>query len=223
LAIEDETIYRWKALRRADERRGHIYVEPARELKLLLGTIAVTGRGGVRVFDLSPTHRLGFYIQDGDIMLVDLEIHSHAGDPIVRMTKGHVRILDDAVSFEQRPGRIRIVAPLTDHYVAPWTIDRLRIQEPNYAEDGRLALLDLEVLEPGLLRVQGLWAHGQRAVVITKERLAFIWPELQQPLSMIGAGADSVLMYDGPISAALFGYSDTAPAALSVDQAKPAS
>jgi hypothetical protein len=63
-------------------------------------------------------------------------------------------------------------------------------------------------------------AIDDRVVVITNELLAFIWPELQQPVSMVGVGVDSVLMYVGPVSAALFGFGDHAPAALVIDQSR---
>ena len=217
LAIPDETLYRWKQLRR-EGGRGHVYVEPGGQLKLLLGTIAVSGPSGATVFDLSPNNRLSFSIIDGDIMLIDLELESHQGHAVVRLTKGHIRVRDPNVTVQQRPGHIRITAPLTEAYLPTWALDRLRVQEPTYAADNRITLLEIEVMEPGLVKVQGVWAHGDRVVVITDQRLAFIWPQLQQPLSMIGEGAASVLMYVGPISAALFGFGDLAPAALLVDQ-----
>jgi hypothetical protein len=219
LAIDDGTIYRWKQLRRQGG-RGHIYVEPGGQLKLLLGTIAVTGPSGVRAFDLSPNQRLSFSIHDGDIMLIDLEIASHQGEPVVRLTRGHVRVLSPHVSFQQRPGRIQITAPLVEEYLPAWALDRLRVQEPAYGADNRITLLEIEVLEPGLVKAKGVWADGDRVVVITDERLAFIWPELREPVSIAGAGPDSVFMNVGPISSAVFGFGQDAPAALIVDQAR---
>lgn len=126
LAVEDETLYRWKQLRRPSG-RGHIYVEPGGQLKLLLGTIAVSGPGGVRVFDLSPNNRLSFSIHDGDIMLIDLEVASHQGKPVVRLTKGHVRVLNTDVTFQQTPGHIRISAPLSETYLPTWALNQLRV------------------------------------------------------------------------------------------------
>ena len=216
LEITDEMLYAWKQLRRSDEHRGHIYVEPGGQTKLLLGTIAVTGPTGVRVFDLSPNHRLGFRIVDGDIMLIDLGLHNHSGKPIVRLTGGHVRVLANDVEFDQRPGRISITAPIGATYLPDWALNQFRRQDPGYASDGRLVLLDLEVVEPGLVRVQGIWAHDERAVIISAERLSFIWPGGREPLSLMGAGAESVLNYVGPISASLFGYEHGPPSALKV-------
>jgi len=108
LEITDEMLYAWKQLRRSDEHRGHIYVEPGGQTKLLLGTIAVTGPTGVRVFDLSPNHRLGFRIVDGDIMLIDLELHDHSGKPIVRLTGGHVRVLAKMLNSTSGPVVFRL-------------------------------------------------------------------------------------------------------------------
>src|SRR4051812_27474471 len=50
LVIDDETVYRWKGgIHRDDSgaRRDHIYVEPAAQSFLLLGSLAITGQQGV--------------------------------------------------------------------------------------------------------------------------------------------------------------------------------
>ena len=43
--------------------------------------------------------------------------------------------------------------------------------------DGRLTILDLEVLDRGLVQVQGVWAEDQRAVAITQDCLSLCVPE----------------------------------------------
>jgi hypothetical protein len=51
--IDDDTLYRWKTITRtAQAQRGRLYVEPARQAKLLLGSVCVTGDAGLLVFQL---------------------------------------------------------------------------------------------------------------------------------------------------------------------------
>jgi hypothetical protein len=215
LRLDDDTLYRWKALPRNPERRAHVYVEPGASSKLLLGSIAVTGPSGLVAFDLSPRNRLKFTIDgSGDILLLDLSVTSAGGAELVRVEKGYVRVVSEDVDFQHRPGHVRLMAPLIDEYLPTWALERLRVQEPSYGTNGTCVVLDLEVLAPGLVRVQGTWVQEQRAVVITPTRLAFIWPELQQPIAICGEGVESTLMYTGPIDAALFGFRDGPPSAL---------
>ena len=196
LAINDDTLYQWKEIQHVSTNRAHLYIEPGISRKLLLGSIAVTGDSGLTVFELSPSNKLSFRLIDGDIFLVNLKITTVSGKEVVRVVDNHVN---------QRPGKIRIPASETAEFLKTWAIDSLRVQEPNYSIDGQLILLDIEVLEPGLVRVQGIWTEDKRAIVITLDRIAFISPERQQPLSICGEGANTVLNYTGSITSALFG------------------
>lgn len=217
LGLDDATLYRWKQLQRPAGRQAHIYVEPGESSKLLLGTVALTGSSGAIAFELSETNQLSFNLEGSSrIVLLDLNVSSAVGVQLVRVEKGYVHVLSDDVDFRCRPGRVSLTAPLGDDYFPRWALDRLRVQEPSYGNDGRCTILDLEVLEPGLVRVQGVWVQNERVVAITMQRLAFIWPALVQPLSMCGEGAASTLMYAGPINAAVFGFSDGPPAALAI-------
>lgn len=214
LLIDDETLYAWKRIARTSvAARGHIYVEPGEEAKLLLGSIAVRGEdAGLVAFELSDTNRLSFALRDGDVVLLNLAVTDRRGREIVKVVDGHVEVLDeDAATFEQRPGRVKVTVPAHGRYLAHRAVEMMRVQEPEFANDGRLTLLDLEVVEPGLVRVQGVWSRGVDAVVITTERLAFvsIAPERSEPISLTGEGAESVLHHTGPITTALFNMGTT--------------
>jgi hypothetical protein len=80
----------------------------------------------------------------------------------------------------------------------------LAVQEPDFPRGGNLTLLDLEVIEPNLVKVQGIWICRARAVIITDSRISFLDPERREPISIIGERASSILKWSGPISAALF-------------------
>jgi len=209
LVIEDETIRRWKRAPRTKLQRDHVYVEPGESSKLLLGSIAITGQtGGVSAFDLGPSTRLSFRIADADIMLMNMAISTTAGSEVLRVVDGHVRHqAEEPVRYERVPGHVRVTAPISNDFMPDWALSRLRRQEPNFASDGTLPLLDVEVMEPGLVRVQGIWNAPNHVVAITEERLAFIdpnHPNQQGIVALLGTGPDTVLDYVGPITTSLF-------------------
>jgi HNH endonuclease len=209
LVIDDETVRRWKSIERTETKRDHVYVEPASEPKLLLGTLAFMGENeGLTVFKLAASSELSFRLADGDIMLLNLSVSSMAGREIVRVVEGHVRhAAEEPVRYERVQGHVRLTAPLTSEFMPSWAVKQLRRQEPRYASDGRLTLLDLEVLEPGLVRVQGLWRKDYRNLIaVTPSQLSFLQPGRLLPISLVGEGVDSVLHYVGPFTSAAIGF-----------------
>jgi SEC-C motif/HNH endonuclease len=210
LEITDQTLRRWKRIKRVPSKRDHVYVEPGDTSKLLLGTIAVTGLKGVKVFELGPSTRLSFDVADGDIMLLNLAVSTTTGAEVLRVVDGHLRhAAEDRVRYDRVPGHMRVTAPLSDEFMPEWAVEKLRIHEPDFGVDGSLRLLDIEVLEPGLVRVQGVWNGSNHAVAITESHLSFIQPDIAGPLSLAGHGADSVLLWGGPITTSLFGTRDS--------------
>jgi hypothetical protein len=106
-----------------------------------------------------------------------------------------------------KPGHVRLTGPPTSNFMPTWALKQMRQHEPEFAPDNVLTLLDLEVLEPGLVRVQGVWSKDYRTlVVITPTTLSFVKADLVRPLSLMGDGAASVLYYVGPLTTALFGF-----------------
>jgi SEC-C motif-containing protein/HNH endonuclease len=224
LVIDDDTIYRWKGIKRdAQAQRDHVYVEPAGPPKLLLGTLAVTGNEGVVVFQLGQSNTLSFRIEDEDLLLLNVGVTDTAGRELLRVTDNHVRqILPEAITYERVPGHVRVAAKRAPEIVPTWAVDRLREFEPNYGADETVVVLDLEVLEPGLVGVQGIWVTGDdRVVIVTKRALSFLSPWRPLPISLVGEGVESLLNYEGPLTTALFnveGGSSTegVPAALNI-------
>ena len=189
----------------------------------MLGTIAVTGDEGVTVFDLGASNELQFRLEDEDIMLVNLAISNTAGEEILRVVDGHVkRSAPPPVDYERVPGRVKVTAPARREFMPDWAISRLRSQEPDFAIDGWLTLLDLEVLKPGLVRVKGIWNDDRQVVAITDSSLFFIEPTRSGPFALAGHGEKSVLHYTGPISTALFDFGGRSEGALRIPKAKAA-
>jgi len=210
LKISDETLHRWKRITRTDAaKRGHLYVEPGRQAKLLLGSIAVAGDAGLLAFELSKGNHLSFALQDEDIMLLSLAVADRHGHKLARLVDNHVKIeAGTDVEYNHVPGRHTITAPTSARYMPRWTLERIQATEPGYQPGERVTLLDLEVAEPGIVRVAGVWLEPRRGIVITRLRLHFLVldPMRQGSIAMAGEGADSVLRYTGPITAALFGF-----------------
>ena len=99
-----------------------------------------------------------------------------------------------------------------------WALEQLRHHEPDFAADGRLAVVDIEVLEPGLVRIQGIWNGRDHVVVITGASLSFLHRHRPGPISIYGAGAESVLFWTGPITTSMFGVGN-APGGLHIPSA----
>ena len=215
LEIPDEVLYTWKHIKRTKiPEISHLYVEPGEEIKLLTGTIAVsTTNQEVIVFQLSQNNSLKFRILDEDIMMLNLKIADTNGKEVLRVVDNHVRSKPSTdIIFLQVPGHIQVNVPVNENFIPQDVLNKMQIQEKDYGATGSVIALDLEVLKPGLVSVQGLWVEDNKAVIITKERLSFIKPELEQPLSMIGDGEGSVLKYAGPITTAMFGFEKDQPA-----------
>ena len=212
IEIPDETLYAWKHIKRTKiPKLSYLYVEPGEEIKLLTGTIAVsTTNQEAMVFQLSHNNSLKFKILDGDIMMLNLKLADTNGKEVLRVVENYVRTKPSSdIEFLQIPGHIKVTAPANENFIPSEVLKQMQTQEKDYGATGSVTVLDLEVLKPGLVSVQGLWVENNKAVIITKERLSFITPGREQPISMIGAGEDTVLKYSGPITAALFGFKET--------------
>lgn len=210
LRITDEIAYEWKGIAREGVSRGHLYVEPSNSPpKLLLGSLAAQGESGLVVFSESEQSQLSFRLVGLDVMHLNATIAAANGRPMVRVTDGHYEVMPgSAARLVQRPGHFRVSHPL-DHSVMPgWALRQIRRFEPDFAESRSLCLLDMRVLAPNVVRVQGIWMSPGRGMVITQRALSFLDQSRPNPLSMRGEGLESVLHYTGPAAAALFAYAE---------------
>ena len=209
LKITDDLLYQWKGVvRPTSPDSAHIYIEPARELKLLTGSICIASTNDqATVFELSNSNHLKLRVLDGDLLQVNIRLNDANGKEILRVVENNVRVSrNNNAKFDYRAGRVRVTVPATANFAPAWLIEQVRYQNPNFASDGRIIALDLEVIKPGLVRVQGCWPDGDVGVVITEQALSFCTRGLREPVSMVGEGEGSVLMYAGPITGAMFGF-----------------
>jgi hypothetical protein len=209
LKIDDAKLYTWKNIRRtSNEHRDHIYVEPAHQPKILLGSIAIQSENSEQiVFQLSNENRFTFRVAEEDILLVDSRIKRLDGREVLRVAYNHVRTRKDAnVLFDRRPGKMVISVPATESYIPAWIIEKMRSYEPNFASSGRVIALGLEVEAPGLLRVQGLWLAPEGSFIATLKSFSMVRQSLPRPISLVGEGAQSTLIFAGPVTSAMFGF-----------------
>ena len=67
-----------------------------------------------------------------------------------------------------------------------WQIQQIRAQVPNFAIDGRLVALEVNVLRPGELMAEGFWRAGKGAVIFTKDAIHLCSNEASlQPLTIM--------------------------------------
>jgi hypothetical protein len=212
LKITDEVLYVWKGIKRPNSPDTvQIFVEPARDLKLLTGTICLSTKNEqLTVFEFSNSNRLKIRVLDGDMLQVNSRLQNRQGKEVLRVVENHVRVArDKEVEFEFRAGRARITVPATEKYIPKWIIAQMQVEVPSFAADGRLIALDLEVLKPGVLRVQGFWPSERGAIIVTPHVLAFCQPGVLRPQCIAGEvsseGIGPVLMFEGSITTAMFG------------------
>jgi HNH endonuclease len=209
LKISDDLLYAWKGIARTVvPDSGHIYVEPATKLRLLVGTFCIAAtRDQMAVFELSNSNRLKLRVLDQDLLFVNARLLDVQGREILRVVENHVRVTSGVgIVFDYRPGKARVTIPAAEKFVPMWLIEQVRRQLPDFASDGRVTALDIEVLRPGLVRIKGCWPDDDVGVVITDHAFSLCRRGLHQPVSLVGQGEKTELVYVGPVTTAMFSF-----------------
>ncbi|MCK6684721.1 MAG: hypothetical protein L6R30_20150 [Thermoanaerobaculia bacterium] len=210
LKLDDAQLYSWKAIRREiGTIRGQVYVEPARGARILLGSLCVATSGTAVVFALSSCNRLKLRVVESDLLFLDLAISDLSGKEVLRLCDNHYIIASEraGVEFTEAPGTIRLVCPADEAFLPDWALKQLKTSDASIAEGGRVTLLGVSVLKPGLARIEGLWATPERVVVITKQYTTFLHAGAIGPLKLMGEGENStVVAAGGVVDLALFGF-----------------
>jgi hypothetical protein len=206
LGISDETLYEWKKLRRTEQQfhTDQLSPEPSPRLQIICGSVCLmTTNTELIAFELTNSNRLSFRVEDGDLLLVNLQIESRRGSLVLKVTDNRVRVSkDESVTFERRQGRVLVTAPASDLYVSPGTLAAMRAVEPDFAADGRLTILDAEVVAPGAVRVLGIWEARNGAIVITNWGVRLRLPGWDKP-----SGARNLtIQLTGPVTSKVFGF-----------------
>jgi hypothetical protein len=217
LQILDETLYKWKGIdRRNAQRTGHIFVEPGEPPCLQLGSINFQGDSGLIFFDFDGEHRLAFAVRDNDILLLNLKLAKRDGSPILDVVDGYVRLRDPSLEMKTRPGKIYIKGGIDSEFLPGWARAQL-MREDQFNRTIKLPLLDVEVIAPGQVKVQGIWMNGDDGgVIIRRDKLSFVRPGYRIPISIAcTSGGIAEMRYVGPIGTRVFemapNYSATSP------------
>jgi hypothetical protein len=206
LHLSDETIYEWKTLKRsASDIRAHLYIEPSTETKIIAGTLGFAGLENFLIFQLCGKHFLKFDIVDQDILMVSLTLFSADGTEIIRIVDNHVRQkLNDNITFKHVPGKIEVTAPNSPDFIPPKILATMQKSDSTYGQEQDITLLSLCVVRPGVVRIKGLWADSNSAVIITEKELVLIHNNAESALVLHGTG-ENVVKYNGKKGGYMFG------------------
>jgi hypothetical protein len=197
LSVDDETIRYWKSIRRPSIPRAqdHLYIERGGSCTVMLGSLYATNGpenpDGIIVFELSQSNRMSFRVVEGDIFFLNLTVADTAGHEIVRVTDNHLsRAVMEPIRLDRRTGKYQITAPATNEYIPSWVVAQFekgnRPQELH--RDGRFTLLDLEVVDRGVVKIQGVWVEGDRAIVIQRQSISICAPRFGGFVHVMGYG-----------------------------------
>lgn len=216
LRIDDVTAYAWKSIERTEEgaQRGHLYVEPsnAEPPRLLLGSLgAMSSAGGLVVFSEQPSRRLSFAVSDMAIMNLEASVSDVNGQRLAWVSGGHYRAEGQSLgAVTQRPGHFRITHPWGPNLVPEWALAAMRTQDPEFGANPVVDLLAMEVVEPNMVRVEGVWLDEDGGMVIDRQGIHFLDRGRPRPVSLVGEGVTSMLLYSGPVDKALFARAERA-------------
>lgn len=206
LMISDDTLRAWKAISRTDRvQRGVLYVEPGQKSRLLLGGIECQSDADhFNVFNLSSGAYLSLKLLDYEILLVSLCIKNNNGQEALRVLDNNIRLNSDpSLRLLSRPGRLVVHSDHLEEYVSKTALEQMRDFKPEFEKSG--VLLDLEVVRPGIVKVNGCWSQNESSILITDEAISFCRPGLKMPISLVGEEG-AVLHFNGTVGDALFEF-----------------
>lgn len=201
LKIPDEALYEWKGIQRnCDVQRGSIYIEPDVEFQVILGTVKVkSANKKLTLFRLHENCFLEVSLLDDEYLQVSLRICTLSGNESLRVSRNNVKSHDrNKLSLIQRPGRIQITTRRIDQYLAPQVQWMMANAFPEFSEIKELVVLNIEVVRPGVIKVEGVWVTPVGSVVISDGVLSFCNGAGPLPISLSSTGKGSILFTGSP-------------------------
>jgi hypothetical protein len=205
--ISDETLYAWKKIIRPErELRSHIYVEPAKDIRVLTGSMCVEAENSSgAVFKLSNANTFSFRILDGDIFISSGLLQDLSGRTIVRISENYI-YADPAAgqSVARRAGKFCVTTSVRQKYLPSWLFRKNLRELPEFMIGDAMTIFDLEVVRPGVVRLQGVFVAPDAVFAITESKITILRPELDGVLNIVGAGEGTVIRATGPITPVAF-------------------
>lgn len=174
LTIGDDELYLWKGVKRSSSvLTGQLFIEPRQFPRLVLGAIEFTGPTGITIIEFDRTS-LSLAIQDQELGIVNLKTVNSRGEPLLDVVDNYVRQRNPGVEIKSRPGRYRVaVEDLTQVY-PQWAIDCLSKAPPPSNDPAHFGALDIEVLEPGMVRVKGALLGDDGGLVMDDDQTVLL-------------------------------------------------
>lgn len=208
LRPSDDDLYQWKGIERSEfSRRSHIYAEPAKKLAILIGSITIVPSHAVAVFGLSDLNNLSFRVLNQEIVQLTAHLIALDDSEIVHVFENYVRVANNRhIHCDYRPGRFTVTVPLWSRYIPNWVVECVRLREPHHITNGRMTAIEIEVVRPGVVRVQGFWPNTNHCVVVTRESLIVYRPTMQCN-QIKGYGEETRIHISDAIKSSLFIFS----------------
>lgn len=174
LTISDDELYRWKSIKRSSGTyTGMLYVEPGPMPRVMLGNLAFTGSNGAAILRFENT-KLTLTVHEQDLAILDLETIDSTGEPLVGVSHNIVRQRKPSVIINQHPGRFQVPTCSATDVLPQWALECLsKVPHPDN-DPTQIDTLDVHVLEPGVVRVKGVFLGDTGGIVIDDHRILLL-------------------------------------------------
>jgi hypothetical protein len=206
LTIDDDDLYRWKGIKRSPSTyTGMLYVEPGPMPRVVLGDIQFTGPQGAAILEFENT-KLTLTVREQELVILDLEIIDSRGKPLVGVTNNYVRQRKPLAIVTQRTGRFRVQAPNVTDIFPGWAIECLSGVPHAGIDLAGFPALDMHVLEPGAVRIKGVFLGNNGGIVIDDYRIWLLSRAKKIAIAMVVQGKGRATFHVlGPIDQSVFG------------------
>jgi hypothetical protein len=159
-------------------------------IRVLTGSMCVTTDTEAAVFKLSNSNKFTFKVSgDGDLFIDNCTIKDLSGAYLVSAFDNYFKIKrDKVITVDQRTGKIRVTVLDANRYLPAWTLKIMWRALPDFVHNNRTTVFDLEVIRPGVVRLQGVFVADDAVLAITGEKIYVLRPELNGPVAFVGQG-----------------------------------
>ncbi|MDX6742935.1 hypothetical protein [Actinocorallia sp. A-T 12471] len=117
---------------------------------------------------------LSFKLRAWGVMEVSASLLDVDGNKLFEMAGGHFRSFgDDGCTVEQYPGRVRVMHSNHSKLWPDWLKSATARFNRAFAEADIVPILDLEVMGPNLVRMQGIFNSGVNSCAVTGNEIVF--------------------------------------------------
>lgn len=210
LTISDDELYFWKGIERsATVFTGQIFVEPISFPRLVLGDFNFIGPEGVTIIEFEHT-KLSLAVRENELAILNLKTVDSDGNPVLDVVDNYVRQRNPDIIIDSRPGRYKITATDYDKFYPKW-IQEILSKGPSHTDPEHFGILDIAVIAPGEVRIQGVLLGDTGALAIDENRILLISRKLGVSIGMaVEEPGRATMMIMGPIDKSVF--SQLAPA-----------